>query len=152
MPLVRSYLSSPSTVSFYSIFCAGSLITLHASLFHACIFPVSPFLKSIFLLLSCLLCSIYVSQNLSRPVSLLPVFLFHCIFISRYLSLVAPGIGLVLLRGVELDLQSLFGLHVMSCEQLYSVAETPQPPSSPPRIWTRIRGRYWSAKIDDISL
>jgi hypothetical protein len=27
----------------------------------------------------------------------------------------------------------------------------PQPPKSP-RIWTRIRRRYWPAKIDDISL
>ncbi len=36
--------------------------------------------------------------------------------------------------------------------QLYSLAETPQPPPPPPRIWARIRGRYWSAKIDDISL
>ncbi len=35
------------------------------------------------------------------------------------------------------------------CAQLYSLAETPQPP--PPLIWTRIRGRNWSAKIDDIS-
>jgi hypothetical protein len=32
---------------------------------------------------------------------------------------------------------------------LYSLAETTQ---APPRIGTRIRGRYWSAKIDDISL
>ncbi len=34
--------------------------------------------------------------------------------------------------------------------QLYSFAETPHPP--PPRIWAHIRGGYWSAKIDDISL
>ncbi len=45
---------------------------------------------------------------------------------------------------MELDLQSFFGLHV------HSKAETPQTP--PPRIWAQIRGRYWSAKIDDISL
>jgi hypothetical protein len=43
---------------------------------------------------------------------------------------------------MELDLQSLFGLHTL--------AETPQSP--PPRIWAHIRGHYWSAKIDDISL
>ncbi len=52
---------------------------------------------------------------------------------------------------MEVDLQSLFGLHIPWCAQLYSLAETPQLPSSP-RIRTRIRGRYWSAKIDDISL
>jgi hypothetical protein len=50
---------------------------------------------------------------------------------------------------MKLDLQSLFGLHV-HCAQLYSLAETPHPP--PPRLWAYIRGRYWSAKIDDISL
>jgi hypothetical protein len=33
------------------------------------------------------------------------------------------------------------------CAQLYSLAETPQPP-----IWAHIRWRYWSAKIDDMSL
>jgi hypothetical protein len=37
-----------------------------------------------------------------------------------------------------------------SCALLYSLAETPPPP--PPRIWAHIRGRYWPAKIDDISL
>jgi hypothetical protein len=36
------------------------------------------------------------------------------------------------------------------CVQLYVFAETPQLPPSP-RIWAHIRGRYWSAKIDDIS-
>ncbi len=35
---------------------------------------------------------------------------------------------------MEVDLQSLFGLHVTWCAQL---AETPQPPP-PPCIWTRI--------------
>jgi|LakMenE18May11ns_1017448.scaffolds.fasta_scaffold9631727_1 hypothetical protein len=43
---------------------------------------------------------------------------------------------------MEIDLQSLFGLHVHSCTYLYLLAEAPQLP--PPR--------YWSAKIDDISL
>jgi hypothetical protein len=38
---------------------------------------------------------------------------------------------------MEVDLQSLFGLHVTWCTQLYSLAETPQLPPSP-RIWTRI--------------
>ncbi len=37
------------------------------------------------------------------------------------------------------------------CAQLYSLAETSQPALSP-RIWSHIRGRYWSAKIDGISL
>ncbi len=37
-----------------------------------------------------------------------------------------------------------------SCVQLYSLAKTPQLPP-PPRIWAHIRGRYWSAKIDDFS-
>jgi hypothetical protein len=49
---------------------------------------------------------------------------------------------------MELDLQSLFGLHVRS-----SLAETPQPPPPPsPRIWAHRRGRYWSAKMDNISV
>jgi hypothetical protein len=38
---------------------------------------------------------------------------------------------------MEVHLQSLFGLHVMSCAQLYSLAGTPQLPPSP-CIWTRI--------------
>ncbi len=38
------------------------------------------------------------------------------------------------------------------CAQLYSLAETPQLPPTIPRIWAHIRGCYWSAKIDDISL
>ncbi len=37
---------------------------------------------------------------------------------------------------MEVDLQSLFGLYVTWCAQLYSLAETPQFP--PPRTWTRI--------------
>ncbi len=41
---------------------------------------------------------------------------------------------------MELDLQSLFGL-LCACNW---------PPS--PRIWAHIRWRWWSAKIDDISL
>jgi len=42
---------------------------------------------------------------------------------------------------MKLDLQSLFGLRVHSCTHWLR-----------PRIWAHIRGRYWSAKIDDISL
>ncbi len=52
---------------------------------------------------------------------------------------------------MELHVQRLFGLHVTGCAQLYSLAGTPQP-SQFPRIWTRIQGRFWPAKIDDISL
>ncbi len=37
------------------------------------------------------------------------------------------------------------------CAQLYSLAETLQPSSSP-RMWAQIRGRCWSSNIDDISL
>ncbi len=53
---------------------------------------------------------------------------------------------------MESDLQSLFGLHVTWCAQLFSLAEAPQLPPSP-RIWTRIaRALLVSKKIDDISL
>ncbi len=53
---------------------------------------------------------------------------------------------------MEVDLQSLFGLHATWCAQLYSLAErVPATPLSP-GVWIRIRGRYWSTKIDDISL
>ncbi len=52
---------------------------------------------------------------------------------------------------MEVDLQSLFGLHVTWCAQLYSWAETPKLPP-PPAFGLVLRGRYWSAKIDDISL
>jgi hypothetical protein len=48
---------------------------------------------------------------------------------------------------MEFDLQNLCGLHVHSCTYM---GETPQHP--PPPIWANIRGRYWSAKINDISL
>ncbi len=52
---------------------------------------------------------------------------------------------------MEVELQSLFGLHVTWCAQPYSLAEAPQSPP-PPAFGLDIRGRYWSAKIDDISL
>jgi hypothetical protein len=38
---------------------------------------------------------------------------------------------------MDVDLQSLFGLHVTCCAQLYALAETPQLSPSP-RIWTPI--------------
>ncbi len=50
---------------------------------------------------------------------------------------------------MEVDLQSLFGLHVTWCAQLYSLAETPQLPP-PPAFGLVLRGRYLSAKKDDI--
>jgi hypothetical protein len=49
---------------------------------------------------------------------------------------------------MELDLQSLFGLHVHLCTNWLR----PRNPSPSHRIWAHILGRYWSAKIDDISL
>ncbi len=48
---------------------------------------------------------------------------------------------------MELDLQSLFGLHVYSCTH-WLRPRNPAPPSA----FGLIRGRYWSAKIDDVSL
>jgi hypothetical protein len=51
---------------------------------------------------------------------------------------------------MELDLQSLFGLHV---QFVHRCTYWLRPPAtSPPCIWAQIRGRYWSAKIDDIFL
>jgi len=47
---------------------------------------------------------------------------------------------------MELDIRSLFGLHVQSCTHRLR----PRSPR-PSRIWAHIRGRYWSAKIDNIS-
>ncbi len=41
--------------------------------------------------------------------------------------------------------------HVM-CTAVLICWDPATPPPSPPRIWTRIRGRYWSAKIGEISL
>ncbi len=50
---------------------------------------------------------------------------------------------------MDIDLQSLFKLHVTWCAQLYSLAETTQVPPAP-AFGLVLRGRYWSAKIDDI--
>ncbi len=56
------------------------------------------------------------------------------------------NLGFTLLRhmlNMQLDLQSFFGL--------LCTAETPA--ASPlPQHWAQIQGRYWSAKIDDISM
>jgi hypothetical protein len=51
---------------------------------------------------------------------------------------------------MELDLQSLFGL-LCTAVLIGGDLATPQLPPSP-RIWAHIRGRYWSARIDDTSL
>jgi hypothetical protein len=52
---------------------------------------------------------------------------------------------------MEVDFQSLFGLYVTRCAQLYSLAETRQP--HPPTLGLLYEGAIgWSAKIDDISL
>jgi len=53
---------------------------------------------------------------------------------------------------MELDLQSLFGLHVTWCAQLTQLTHWLRPRNPPPRLWAHVRGRYWSPKIDDISL
>ncbi len=55
------------------------------------------------------------------------------IFTSRSTSDTSKGFKRRL--NMEVDLQSVFGLHVTWCAQLYSLAETPQPS---PRIWPRI--------------
>jgi hypothetical protein len=71
--------------------------------------------------------------NVLINVTRLTVFLafYHC-----FLSLHYHGTNGVALN-TELDLQSLFGLVVHICTVL---------------IWAHIRGRCWSAKIEDISL
>ncbi len=38
------------------------------------------------------------------------------------------------------DLQSLFGLHVTLCAQLYSLAKTPQLPPLPPHLGSHYEG------------
>jgi hypothetical protein len=50
---------------------------------------------------------------------------------------------------MELDPRRLFGLHVYSCTHWLRPRDSPPPH---PRIWAQIRGRYWSAKVGDISL
>ncbi len=47
---------------------------------------------------------------------------------------------------MELDLQSLFGLLCTAALIGWDPAR-PQLPPPPPRIWAHIRGRYWSAKM-----
>jgi hypothetical protein len=49
---------------------------------------------------------------------------------------------------MEVDLQSLFGLNVHTCTHWLRPRCSPPPPA----FGLVLRGRYWSAKIDDISL
>ncbi len=51
---------------------------------------------------------------------------------------------------MELDLLSLFGLQCTAI--LIGWDPVTPPPPHPPQIWAHMQGRYWSAKIDDISL
>ncbi len=56
---------------------------------------------------------------------------------------------------MELDLHSLFGLHVTWRAQLFPLAEAPQSPPPrplPPHLGLIKDVRCWLAKIDDISL
>jgi hypothetical protein len=62
--------------------------------------------------------------------------LAHYVSQHRFLNVNAIGIRL----NMKLDLQSLFGLLCAAVHWLR------------PRIWDHIQGRYWSAKIEDISL
>jgi hypothetical protein len=52
-------------------------------------------------------------------------------------------------RTYSLMVFNLFGLHVHSFTHWL---RPPPPPPPPHRIWAHIRGRYWSAKINDIFL
>ncbi len=132
-----------------SIFCAVAFITLHL---------YSTYVSFLYLhlskvsFLSWVVSCISVRQDLSQPVSLL---LSVSLYLHFPVSLACGArnwLRSTQRLNMELDLQSLFGLHFMWCEQLNSLAKTPATPLLPPRIWTRILGRYWSAKIDDISL
>ncbi len=53
---------------------------------------------------------------------------------------------------MELDLQSLFWPLCTAVPHWQRPRNRSPQPLPPPRIWAQIRGRYWSAKIDDISL
>jgi hypothetical protein len=67
---------------------------------------------------------------------------FSCLYENSYKCLQAIQHRL----NMELDLQSLFGL---PCAAVLISYKTQHPP---PRIWAHIRGRYWSAEIDNIFL
>ncbi len=74
----------------------------------------------------------------------------HRIILSYHIPGVIFWWGLLLNRhrlNMELDLQSLFGLHMHSCTHWLRPRN---PPSA--RIWAHIRERHWSAKTGDMSL
>ena len=56
--------------------------------------------------------------------------------------------GAVHRLNMELDLHKFIWTHVHSCTHWLR----PRDPATPPLIWAYTRERYWSAKIDDISL
>ncbi len=134
---------------YFSIFCAVAFITLHLYSTYVS-FLYFHFSKISFL--SWVVSCISLRQDLSQPVSLLLSVPLYLHFPVSLACGARNWLGATHRLNMELDLQSFFGLHVTWCEQLYSVSETPHPPSSPPRIWTRLRGLYWSAKIDDFSM
>jgi hypothetical protein len=63
-----------------------------------------------------------------------------------YLTIIPIGKELIMV--MQLDLQRLFGLLCTAVLIGWDPATSPPPQ----RIWAHIRGRYWSAKIEDISL
>ncbi len=75
--------------------------------------------------------------------------LFYCKYNWRPLTQIVWRISPRTVRGLikELDLQSLFG---SMCTAVLIGWDTATPP--PPRSWAHMRGRYWSAKMDDTSL
>jgi hypothetical protein len=90
----------------------------------------------------------------SDPQNCFFLFLFPFLLLNIYIQLelqkVYPKICSHRLN-IALRLQSLFGLHVQSCNHWLRPRNRTSPPL-PPRIWAHIQGRYWSAKIGDISL
>ena len=88
----------------------------------------------------------------------------HVVFVSLILGRCRTVVCREHRLNMEVDLQSLFGLipvhpclgfmsrDVHSCIHWLRPRNTPPHPPSISRIRTRIRGRYWSAKRDAISL
>jgi hypothetical protein len=84
-----------------------------------------------------------------------PIKTFQYMLLSEFVTLSkAPGnqrpfFSFIHRLDMELDLQSFFVLHVHSCTQCL---RPHNPPSPHLGSYTSNEGRYWSAKIDDISL